>query len=517
MNTRSLPPAAGWGPVLAAGVAAGALLLLLLRNALGHVPLYDELLHFFAARSLVHGEGPAIADGLYTRALLYTQLVALAMRAAGETLVAARLPALLAGATLALLLTVCVARRAGLVAGFASGVMLILLPETQRLAVFARFYTLHALVVVAIAFLALEASRWHGGNARRGLLLVLLLVALALGWHLQESTALAAAAVGSGALAVVIHDRWNTVRPILQRHPLAIACGTLLLVLLGVLAVWQLGLWARLSSVPLWAAGNAFRPQYYLVAFADDMPLLWPLLPFAALVAWQRHPRLVLFFATALAVGLVLHSIAAAKASRYAYYLLPFACVLWGCAVADAIHWVRARTAPRHAALIVVAAMLPLLVLSREGQRAARLAAGKTLAIEEMGYNGEPDWAVVLPALRDTLGSADRVITSNAMKALYYLGRYDFDLNASIVLETDTAWSSAWTNVPGAARSARANRWPACWRCRVPRSWSSRTRSWGSPRVCRRKAVARIEASCQRLTLPPDSGVSAWRCARPAS
>ena len=63
---------------------------------------------------------------------------------------------------------------------------------------------------------------------------------------------------------------------------------------------------------------------------------------------------------------------------------------------------------------------------------------GKLTTDPKAIYDGETAWSAALPTLQPLVTSASRVVTSNAMKALYYFGRYDYDLNATIVPETQS-------------------------------------------------------------------------------
>src|SRR5690606_20385989 len=95
-----------------------------------------------------------------------------------------------------------------------------------------------------------------------------------------------------------------------------------------------------------------------------------------------------------------------------------------------------ARAASAGAAVVALA--LVVTALSEEGRRAARLVLGRAMPEQALSYHAETDWASAMAPLAPSLAAADRIVTSNAMKALYYFGRYDYELNASIVGETDT-------------------------------------------------------------------------------
>src|SRR5690606_13006916 len=141
-----------WAMAVAAAIGV-TLLAVATRNMIDHVPLYDELLHVLAARGVLETGEPVIGDGAYRRSELFTRVVALSFARLGQSLVAARVPALLAAATLVALVGAWVARRIGLFAGIAAAAILASAPETIQLSVLARFYTLHALAV-AVGFIA---------------------------------------------------------------------------------------------------------------------------------------------------------------------------------------------------------------------------------------------------------------------------------------------------------------------------------------------------------------------------
>ena len=114
----------GIGAMALAATLGCALLALLTRPLLGHPPLYDELLHVFAARGLLTTGEPAIGEGLYDRAELFSWLVAAAFHNFGDSMVAARLPAWLAALALVAVTGAWVVRRAGLVAGISAALLL---------------------------------------------------------------------------------------------------------------------------------------------------------------------------------------------------------------------------------------------------------------------------------------------------------------------------------------------------------------------------------------------------------
>jgi 4-amino-4-deoxy-L-arabinose transferase-like glycosyltransferase len=62
-----------------------------------YVPVTDELYHLLAARGFLEYGEPRIAEGVYTRTTLFTAMIAVLFDLIGESIVAVRLPAVLAG------------------------------------------------------------------------------------------------------------------------------------------------------------------------------------------------------------------------------------------------------------------------------------------------------------------------------------------------------------------------------------------------------------------------------------
>ena len=162
MPSRRLPvniSMRGWGWAVSVGLSGALLLVLMTHGAMIHAVHYDELLHILSARGVVQTGQPAIADGFYTRAELFTRAVAWSYRHFGDNPVSARLPSLVAGCLLVFLTGAWVVRRAGVLAGAVAALLICVVPVTVGVAVFARFYTIHALVMLLIFIVAYEAMQ----------------------------------------------------------------------------------------------------------------------------------------------------------------------------------------------------------------------------------------------------------------------------------------------------------------------------------------------------------------------
>ena len=134
-------------------------------------PTYDEFYHLLAARGWLASGSFHIGDGYYDRALLYTRIVAESLRAFGDTMVAGRIPAVLAGTLWAVAVFAWTKRKGGAVAAWFAGMLLAVDPGAIHLSQWVRFYTLHGLLVwigaICVYALVTEpfrlrraASRW---------------------------------------------------------------------------------------------------------------------------------------------------------------------------------------------------------------------------------------------------------------------------------------------------------------------------------------------------------------------
>jgi hypothetical protein len=512
--------ASGLRPVwvgLLLGIMVSAGLALMARGVIDHVPLYDELLHFLSARGLIATGHLAIAEGSYTRAQLFTRIVALFVDHDGATLVSARMPSLIFAMLLVWLLTTWLAPRLGWFGALVAGAVLCLLPPTIEIAVFARFYTLHALVVTIIAVLFYEAGLPQRSTTFRVSIAIAVLVLAALGLHLQDTTIIAVAAMGAGTLAVLAMDHWEVVGPILRRYPIRIGAGVMVMLSAGIAVGSLLGLTQRLMEAPLWAMHAAHRPFFYLVAFADTMPFLWAIFPVIAVIAWYSQRRLTLFCLVALVAAFIVHSIAAQKSIRYVYYILPLYCVVWGCAASSIVDWLRTlgssnAMTERNRQLSVLLLFGVTIALSVEGQRAVKLALSRLTPREALVYAVEADWRSGVAVLQPLVSGASHVVTSNAMKSIYYFGRYDYELNASIVTETDTMEEFGKDERTGmqaigtAASVDKVLHMPG--KTLVVLENETMNLDSGVPA----NAVALIKERCVAIAVPVEAEISAWTC-----
>jgi Dolichyl-phosphate-mannose-protein mannosyltransferase len=426
----------GWAAPFALFVGAA----LVYSLNLGRLPHPDELHHVLAAKGLLESGEPRIAEGLYTRTLMFTWLVARSFALFGESLSAARLPALLPTAALVALLFVWLRHVADARAAWLGALLFALSPFAVDMAQFSRFYALQMLSLFGAAVCAYEALEPNPPHRRLGLALAAL-AAAALAFYLQPTTIMGLAGLCSWlAAALLLPVLLDPATP--RRRKLALAsvlAGLGVLVLLVLLASGSLPkLWAQYRSTPLFNRGTEGQFWYYHARYSLLYPSLWPATGILALAALAARPRPASFLAVVFAVAFLLSSFGAAKSLRYIAYAQPFLFALWG--VGLAALWAplgrflrglgvdlratlpRGWPAGAWLARAMLAVALAFLVLANPAWlRTATLLAGVTIPPEQPPTN----WPAAREALEPWLARAGVVVTTEELGTLYFLGRYD--------------------------------------------------------------------------------------------
>lgn len=422
-------------------VAALALAIRLLQ--VDRPPQFDELYHVLAARSWAHDGTLTVGSGAYTRAAGFTVLIGLFFKLLGDSLVAARLPSIIAGTLWVAAVHRWTGRRAGRLAGGLAGVLFGLDPSSIYLSEFARFYALQALLVWlgATALYDLVEERQTGWTAGRSVAVIAVTWLAAV--YLQVTTLIALVAVGLWAAWRLGGRLLVAARQDPRARRLLVALAVLLV--LGVAAMAAKGLFGRLYAqyreTPIWGEPTMNDWRYYERWFLGRYPLLWLLLPFAAAAALMSRRRAAAFALAVFSVSFALVSGAALKTERYMSFALPFFFVIWGMALATwapgiarfagriATGLASAGWSPRvrtAAGWLVVAGFAGWIVwhepaFAMTGEMARR--DWKAKAYEES------DWARAAPELRRLADSADVVISTALPKTLYYVGRGDVTLS----------------------------------------------------------------------------------------
>ncbi|MEP7066960.1 MAG: glycosyltransferase family 39 protein [Gemmatimonadota bacterium] len=427
---------------VAAPLAVFAIAIVTRLIGLHHTPYVDELNHVMAAHSLLARGKLELAPGgdPYSRARLFTWLVAALFRVFGESLAVARMPAVLAGAALVTVLFIWVRSVAGRGAAWIAAMLFCFQPQSIYLSQLARFYTIQTLCFFGGAILIYRAVTDHTLARSRDIQLcvgALLLFLLAL--HFQIITIVGIAGV---FLWVVLDFARARLRP----AQMAGAVAALLVVAVIALFAIQRGAFAKqlalFSYVDQWAAANRHNTRYYHDIFLDQYATIWTLFPLLAILAIYRNGRATMFSLVPFVVAFVVHSLAAWKAERYLFSVMPmfFAVVGMGLAegaerlrpaIEGALDWLAVATlAPRTRARGVALLFALIAAFIALGNGATSYALKMMLVSDAdwqlaLLYRGQPDWDAANAMLRPQVDSSAVVISSSELKSLYYLHRLD--------------------------------------------------------------------------------------------
>lgn len=403
-------------------------------------PRFDELYHVLGARGyLEHGE-PRIAEGVYERARCFTAVIALLFSVFGESLVVARLPAVVCGSLLVSSMFVWVRSVAGQPAAWFTAIAFLISPFATHVAQDIRFYAPFTLLFWLAAMAVYAAGTAERlSTARLAWLTLAAAVCLSGALHLQQLTLIGVVGLG---LWLAIHIGLPWLRATLGGYTrVAIALAVVTVALMGLAQIWfPSELWHRYRHTPLFDAATRDHFWFYHQWLNLYYPTLWPLFPLAGLAALASHPRPALFCLCVFVTAFLLLSFGGPKAMLYATFVLPFLFVLWG--MAFAYVWGRVRgfvlevtdgalrglDIPRLPAIRTasIAAGVGFVLLANTATiRTATMLAGITVPPEVPA----PRWWEAAEVLAPWLNQEAVVITSSELEALYYLGDYDIMLS----------------------------------------------------------------------------------------
>jgi hypothetical protein len=441
------------------------------------------------------------------------------MESRGDNLQTARIPSFLSAAALVMLTAAWTTRQAGLLAGVAASLLLALTTATIGLAVFVRFYTLHALAMLIVYVAAFEALTPGRSRLLRLAWVLLAVVVLPVAWRLQVTTLIAAGGAFAGVVAVLAYDRWAQLGPLLHRHAIVYGLIAALAVVGGAAVVHSLGLLEKATQAPLWAAGRSGDFAFYNRALGGEWPMFWPLFPLAALAAMAGFRRFALYCTVVAIAAIAVHSVSAAKALRYAYYAMPLLCAVIGCAVAYLVHLISRSLllvcrglGPGGSVLMSLLLVALVAANSQEARSAARFIGGRADWRDLTMYASESDWTLAMPALRSLTGPETTLVVSSAVKGTYHFGDYDYELNVSTVVESESREEFG--------RDRRTGRPSIGTEGSLARVLDESTQTLivadldkiGSATGVTKPVLQLIESRCVEVELPAESRVRAWRC-----
>ena len=488
---------------------------------LARLPHPDELYHVLAARGLLaHGE-PRIAEGLYTRVFAFTWLVSQMFALLGESLTAARLPSLVAMATLNTMLFLWLRSQAGSLAAWLGAALFALSPFTLEIAQFARFYAFQSLfffagciIVHSLVRRPLPVTARSSGLAAAAALL------FALALYTQITTLIGLLGLALW-LATVLVVPWLLDPALSTRRKIGLLAILLVIgaALLGALLATGLlaEFWHRYRSTPIFLAPRADEFWFYHAFYLIYYPSLWPIIGLLCLAALATWPRPTWFAMVVFATGFLLNSFAGAKNLRYVAYAQPFLFILFGLGLAAIVPWLRraadafgqqlethlagfglaGRGLPR---MLLWASLLVALVANAAFLRTATLLADVTVPPQIPAVR----WPEARPLVEPLLSEVDVVVTMAELETLYFWERYDILFSPSRLTELadQTEFSADHrTGRPVITTSESLRRVVDCTSSGL---FISNTHRWGRTNLIDQVTAEFVETTMTRLDLPPE-------------
>ncbi len=522
VNTRIAMPGL---TVLAVFVGA----CLLYTIGLGRMPHPDEYHHMLAARGMLATGEPRIAEGIYTRGLVYTWLVAKSFAIFGESVAASRVPSLLAMGALVAMLFAWLRGLTDPPTAWIGAVLFATAPFSVSLAQFCRFYALQALSFFLAAILVHAAATMPppASVARRSILFAAALATMLFALYLQPTTLLGCAGLGIwmfGALGLP----WLRDVAVPARVKL-IAIGALFILGLAVLGAMIASdlladLWRQYRWAPLFNRSAVDEFWYYHQIYVLFYPTLWPATGILALVAVARFPSVASFTLLIFSVGFILNSFAASKSMRYIAYAQPFLFAIWGMGLAALWPGLRrflaeltsgvARrlgtigAASAGATVLTAGAVVFLMLANPAWVRTTSLLADITIPPEQRRTN----WPAARQELEPWLQRVDIVVSTEELGHLYFLGRYDVRFSPSKMDELPGSEQHEFgidnrTGRPVIGTRDSLERILECYRTGIIVGPSAH---WGRPELINNDLAALISTHAQPLPLPRRSELRAF-------
>lgn len=428
-----------------------ALVVLAALPNIDHAPSYDEMLHFVAALGYMNHGDIIVAQGEYPRGKLFTVLVATAFEFFGISDVSARLPSIISCALLALILHAFLRSAVHSTAGFVAVALLATAPTFVAVAQTSRFYSLHAFLFLAAAVLVyFAATTTRASIAQRGGLAAVAVALLAVCLHLQATTLIGVAGLLCWGVLLFSPQIYSLVR----KHYLAAAAVMLVGAIIGVIAIVWLDLiylLERFRTTAVWAEARSNSLTFYNGVLRDNFGFGWILSPFLILPALRKHPRITIFALVIFVVGIVAHTLAAQKAARYIVYLLPFLALPLGIGIGELLksflqavaanlrsYGVDERRANTATKAIVAVSLAFVALINPNTSAAIRGLVDPAKSATVGAFSEIANWPEASAEIAPYVGEDRVLITSSGFKALFYIGFYDYELNLSVVAETDT-------------------------------------------------------------------------------
>ncbi|MEL6641035.1 MAG: hypothetical protein AAFP98_06945, partial [Pseudomonadota bacterium] len=391
-------------------------------------PEFDELYHLLAARSWIADGSLSILDGEYTRGRYFTQSIAAVMGVFGDDLTTGRLPNVVVGSMIPVVVFLWANRVAGLAVAVIVAAFAVVWPQGIVEAQTLRFYAPQVLTytVGAMAiYLAISPA-----PVNRLLWGLVALVVWAAALHLQITSIVGIGAAVGAAVMIVLFDRITSLRGRVATVIIVAA------VMLAVLAIAYLtGILAKAIEFYRWTPAHADRLRDYHSFYHHQMErvygLLWWTSPIWALIALWAKPRVAFFALTVFFTCFLAHSFAGMKSLRYMSYALPMMWVIWAIAAVWIWTQIAGRIGPKVASGVAAAAVIGVVFVTGFVGEAARFAQGTD-------YRPREDWSAVRETIADW-NDAPFVATSRELHMAAFVSDFDLIISRSRLSELTPA------------------------------------------------------------------------------
>jgi len=402
-----------------------------------HPPIYDELYQILPAISWNENGTFNVLDGLYTRAAMFSKLIATSFDLHGDfSVTAARfVPSAIPGAALVALMFGWTYRTCGAVAGFITAGFMILWPNGIEVSQYVRFYALHGLLFVSSALLIYTALTRDLTLWLRGLMWAVALALMLATFKLQILTVLGVVAIAVW-VALAFGPKWLREHPKLWWVVGAVALGVVAVLFSGAMNETLTWAWITYNWEP-WPRQD--DTTFYHRDFRDNYATFWPLFPVAALIALRANPLPASFCIALFSITFVLQSFGGLKNIRYLYATMPFFFVIWGIALQALLpvlwRFLRETASAilpepvRQIGSLVCAIFVVLFLLGGNASviRSAKLIAG----LDQNRLLGKTrwQWSEAKQMMQPWIDKGALIVTSEEMRAVQNVGDFDLAYN----------------------------------------------------------------------------------------
>jgi hypothetical protein len=425
--------------------------------SLEHEPITDELYHVLAAQSWMEDGSLRIGEGEYTRSYFFTILLGFIFSVFGNDLTVARMISVVAGSFWVAVVFVWLKRTESRPTAWIAALFLATAAHAIFLSQYIRFYALHGLLFFAVSI------SWFSIVTQYRKLSIFTIVSLflstiilfSLAVHLQVTTLIGTAGLIAWTIIFFHKDIYSFIFERIRSQDRKFALSVLVAVSLSIMLViisWNqiLYLFDTYRYTALWSQGADFL--FYHRLFSEQYPTLWSLFPLAALIVLGQKNTIGLFSLCVFCVAIAFHSFAGMKAERFIFYVMPFFFIIWSVTIVELAGFVKKFSESFNKQLVgrklthnsnfILSGVYSVLIggffiINNPGlENTLKIILNRPVS----SPNGKPlyweiyntNWTDASDKVFKSLAAqASVVVTTQGLHSLYFLGDYDFDINAT--------------------------------------------------------------------------------------